>query len=266
MAKLFGFILSRNLILWTNFRMTKSKNNLNIGVLLAAGRGERLRPITDTTPKPLVKVFQATLLEQNLKALSPFCDSFVIVVGWLGEKIIEQIGSEFEGKKVTYAWQKNPKAGTLDALRTACLEIDKNHSNYNCIVANSDELRGSKFYQKLSIHLQKQPNKTALAVKKETNKDKLSQFGVVLKNENGEFGQIIEKPETFVSDLINIGLYYFPAKILAQIPKNKISETKEEYILDLLTLASSDGVFLLESDDSYLTITSPGDLAKAELI
>lgn len=245
--------------------MTQSTHHLNIGVLLAAGRGERLRPITDTVPKPLVKVFQTSLLEQNLKALSTFCDSFVIVVGWLGEKIVEQIGSEFEGKKVIYAWQKNPKAGTLDALRTACLEIDKNYANYNCVVANSDELRGNEFYQKLAIHLQKKSTKTALAVKKELDKNKLSQFGVVLKNESGEFAQIIEKPKTFISDLINIGLYYFPAKVLAQIPKNKISNTPEEYILDLLTSASSDGVFLLESDDFYTTITSPEDLAKVGL-
>jgi|688.fasta_scaffold30862_4 NDP-sugar pyrophosphorylase family protein len=240
--------------------MTEPQKIVNVGVFLAAGRGQRLRPITDTLPKPLVKINNKSLLEQNMLDIWEFCDFFVVVISWLGEKIIKQIGESFEGKKVIYVWQANPKGGTLDALRTASVEIAKNNSNYNCIVCNSDELRGKEFYDKLANHMTLNPDKSALAVKKELDQTKLSQFGVVLKDSSGFFEKIVEKPQTFVSDLINIGLYYFPFSALTKIPKHKIAKTKEEYLPDLLNLSKEEGVFLLESEDFYRTITSPKDL------
>lgn len=240
--------------------MINSQKIITVGVFLAAGRGERLRPITDTIPKPLVKINNKSLLEQNMLDISGFCDFFVVVINWLGEEVIKQIGDNFEGKKVIYAWQTNPKGGTLDALRTACVEISKNNSNYNCIVCNSDELRGREFYDKLANHIALNTNKPALAVKKESQYTKLSQFGVVLKDTEGFFEKIVEKPQTFVSDLINIGLYYFPSSTLAKVPKQKVANTSEEYLTDLLNISKEEGVFLLESEGFYRTITSLKDL------
>jgi len=63
-------------------------------MLLAAGRGERLRPLTDTTPKALVEVRGQSLIERHLRALqSAGVETVVINLGWLGEKIVERIGS-----------------------------------------------------------------------------------------------------------------------------------------------------------------------------
>lgn len=63
-------------------------------MILAAGRGERLRPVTDTMPKALVDVRGENLLERHLCHIkSAGVDTVVINLGWLGEKIIEQIGS-----------------------------------------------------------------------------------------------------------------------------------------------------------------------------
>lgn len=63
-------------------------------MLLAAGRGERLRPVTDTIPKALVEVRGETLLERHLLALrAAGVDTVVINLGWLGEQIAELVGS-----------------------------------------------------------------------------------------------------------------------------------------------------------------------------
>ena len=63
-------------------------------MLLAAGRGERLRPITDTLPKPLVKVRGKPLIDYHLEALARAgVDSVVINLGWLGEQISSHVGS-----------------------------------------------------------------------------------------------------------------------------------------------------------------------------
>jgi MurNAc alpha-1-phosphate uridylyltransferase len=65
-----------------------------IAMLLAAGRGERLRPLTDTIPKALVEVHGVSLLERHLGALqSAGIETVVINLGWHGEQIVERIGS-----------------------------------------------------------------------------------------------------------------------------------------------------------------------------
>ena len=65
-----------------------------IAMILAAGRGERLRPLTDATPKSLVEVLGETLLERHLRALQKAgVGTAVINLGWLGEQVFERIGS-----------------------------------------------------------------------------------------------------------------------------------------------------------------------------
>jgi len=74
-------------------------------MILAAGRGERLRPISDTTPKALVEVAGISVLEQQLKRLADAkVDTVVINLGWLGEQIAERIGSGRQfGLQVVYS-------------------------------------------------------------------------------------------------------------------------------------------------------------------
>ena len=64
-----------------------------IAMILAAGRGERLRPLTDTVPKALVEVDGQSLLERHLKNLQRVgIKNVVINLGWLGKKIIDRVG------------------------------------------------------------------------------------------------------------------------------------------------------------------------------
>ncbi|MDX1499171.1 MAG: nucleotidyltransferase family protein [Woeseiaceae bacterium] len=63
-------------------------------MLLAAGRGERLRPLTDTLPKALVEVQGTSLIERHLERLRAAGIGTVVVnLGWLGERIAERLGS-----------------------------------------------------------------------------------------------------------------------------------------------------------------------------
>ncbi len=74
-------------------------------MILAAGRGERLRPVTNEVPKALVEVNGESLLERHLRALAEAgANTVVINLGWLGEQIVERIGagSQF-GLQVVYS-------------------------------------------------------------------------------------------------------------------------------------------------------------------
>lgn len=76
-----------------------------IAMILAAGKGERLRPLTETVPKALVEVRGRSLLERHLDSLATCgIDTVVINLGWLGGQILERVGSgEQYGLKVTYS-------------------------------------------------------------------------------------------------------------------------------------------------------------------
>lgn len=63
-------------------------------MILAAGRGERLRPLTETTPKALVEIRGRSLLERHLENLrAAGIETVVINLGWLGEQIAQRVGS-----------------------------------------------------------------------------------------------------------------------------------------------------------------------------
>lgn len=74
-------------------------------MILAAGRGERLRPLTDSTPKPLLKVGEKSLIEYHLEKLARADFKEVVInTAWLGEKIQQALGSgEKYGLNIFYS-------------------------------------------------------------------------------------------------------------------------------------------------------------------
>lgn len=87
-------------------------------VILAAGRGTRLRPLTYHVPKPLIRINGQNILEHNLNQLPQEIDECLIVVSYLGEQIINHFGSNYADKKITYIKQTK-LLGTGHALH-AC--------------------------------------------------------------------------------------------------------------------------------------------------
>jgi len=76
-------------------------------VMLAAGRGERLRPLTDKVPKPLIEVAGRPIIEHILDLLIKIPDAKIgIIVGYLGDQIIERLGSRYLGVEISYILQE----------------------------------------------------------------------------------------------------------------------------------------------------------------
>lgn len=71
-------------------------------VILAAGRGERMMPLTANTPKPLLKVRGVPLIDHVLQSLPDEIDEVIIVVKYLGDQIKKHVGKYYEGMKITY--------------------------------------------------------------------------------------------------------------------------------------------------------------------
>jgi len=92
-----------------------------IAMILAAGRGERLQPITDSVPKSLVEVGGVSLMERHLSALAEAGVSTVMInLGWLGEQIVERIGSGSRfGLQVCYSPEYDRILDTGGGIRRA---------------------------------------------------------------------------------------------------------------------------------------------------
>ncbi|MFW6385460.1 MAG: sugar phosphate nucleotidyltransferase, partial [Halodesulfurarchaeum sp.] len=88
-------------------------------VVLAAGRGTRLQPLTDAKPKALVEVAGRPLLSYVFDALRDLpVHEVVVVIGYRGEDIIDYYGHTVDGIPVTYTEQEAPR-GLADALVAA---------------------------------------------------------------------------------------------------------------------------------------------------
>jgi NDP-sugar pyrophosphorylase family protein len=115
-------------------------------VILAAGKGARLRPLTNTTPKPLIKVKGIPLIEHALNALPDAIDEIFIVVNHLREQIIEHIGTEWKHVPVRYVVQE-PLSGTAGAVL-----LLQEHLKDSFLVVNADDLYKQQDLEALTQH------------------------------------------------------------------------------------------------------------------
>lgn len=84
-------------------------------VILAAGKGTRMKNLTNEVPKPLLKYKDISLLEHKLRALPSNTTNIIIVIGYLGNQIRQALGDSYNTISITYIEQKDMK-GTADAL------------------------------------------------------------------------------------------------------------------------------------------------------
>lgn len=115
-------------------------------IILAAGRGNRLRPLTDTIPKPLITINQIPIIDRLFSSLPDEIDEVVIVVEHLKEKIKEHIGDLFYNRKIFYVDQAHMR-GTFGALSSA---RDLLSPGERFLVVNGDDIYSK---EELEMHL-----------------------------------------------------------------------------------------------------------------
>ncbi|MFH0956698.1 MAG: bifunctional sugar-1-phosphate nucleotidylyltransferase/acetyltransferase [Candidatus Aenigmatarchaeota archaeon] len=167
-------------------------------LILAAGKGERLRPLTDTVPKVMLPVAGKPLLQHNLEQLSGVVEEAVIVIGYKGAAIKDYFGSEFQGIKLRYVEQKE-QLGTGHALMQA-----KGALKGRFVMMMGDDL-----YRKEDIAKCAKNELAVLCLRGDTRN-----FGACIE-EGGMLKRIVEKSEKPVSPLVNTGLYVLDERVFA---------------------------------------------------
>ena len=164
-----------------------------------AGMGKRMRPHTLTVPKPLVPIAGKPIVQRLVEDIAKVCEQPIeevaFIVGHFGEAVEEKLLKidESVGAKGTIHYQEEP-LGTAHAILCA-QEALQGH----LVVAFADTLFKADFTLDTSA------DGTIWVQQVEDPRP----FGVVKLNESGEITDFVEKPETFVSDLAIIGIYYF---------------------------------------------------------
>lgn len=175
-------------------------------VVLAAGEGTRLRPLTEEKPKGMVEVDGKTILTHCFEQLAELgADEFVVVVGYLKQSIIEHYGDEFDGIPITYAHQREQN-GLAHALLTVEEHIDNDFMlmlGDNIFQANLEDV----------VRRQQEDRADAAFLVEEVDWDEASRYGVCDTNKYGEVTDVVEKPEEPPSNLVMTGFYTFSPAI-----------------------------------------------------
>ena len=115
-------------------------------IILAAGLGSRLKPLTDTVPKCLTEVNGKPILLQTLELLEKNgIKETVIVIGYLGQKIADKFGNKYGNMKLTYIWNHvYAKTNTMFSVWLA-----RDYLKHGVILIEGDIVFGKSFMQKL---------------------------------------------------------------------------------------------------------------------
>ncbi len=114
-------------------------------VILAAGKGTRMYPMTLDKPKPLIEVANKPVLEHNLDKMLGLIDEAIIIVGYKKDQIMSRLGERYHSIKVTYVVQEET-LGTGHALMLA-----EQHVKDKFLVINGDDLFLEKIWLTFQI-------------------------------------------------------------------------------------------------------------------
>lgn len=232
-----------------NFRNIKSYLPID-AVIMAGGRGQRLQPLTDFTPKPLLKVGNKPIMEHNLNRLAMFgIDDFWVCVKYLGEQIQDYFGSGNQKNiKIQYVWENEP-LGTIGAVAKI------NNFNHEYVLVTNSDLLTNVDYELFFLEFKK--SEADLAVL--TIPYQVAIPYAVLETEKGEVKSFKEKPTyTYFS---NGGIYLIRRELLDLIPENSFynaTDLMEELI------HRKKRVISFPFSGYWLDIGKPDDFDKAQ--
>ncbi|MDP8003327.1 MAG: bifunctional sugar-1-phosphate nucleotidylyltransferase/acetyltransferase [Caldisphaera sp.] len=222
-------------------------------VLMAAGKGERLRPLTETRQKTLMPILGQPLICRHINEITKYFnfDEIIVIVSYMKDQVINAIKSCSNLNNIKFVDQIEEK-GTGHAIKIAM----ENGGNADYLIVYSDVYLSKKIYERL-VSL-KNPGIVATGVDDPWN------YGII-KTQDGILKDIIEKPKSqnyFNSNKIFGGILNLPYEIKHYLDNLKKSLRGEYEVTDALKqIISSFDVDVLEIDkNSWQDIGKPWDL------
>ena len=228
-------------------------------VVLAAGRGTRLRPLTEDKPKALVEVNEKPIIEDVFDNLLEIgTTELVVVVGYMQEKIIEQYGDSYEGVPITYAHQRE-QLGLAHAILQAEPHVDDDFVlmlGDNIFRANLGDV----------VNRQREDRADAAFLVEQVPYEEASRYGVLDTNEYGEIVEVMEKPDDPPSNLVMTGIYTFTPAIFHACHLVQPSDRGEYELPDAIDLLLQSGRIIdaIRMNGWRIDVGYPDDRDRAE--
>jgi bifunctional UDP-N-acetylglucosamine pyrophosphorylase/glucosamine-1-phosphate N-acetyltransferase len=229
-----------------------------IGVVLAAGKGSRLRPLTETRPKVLIPILGKPVIQLHLELMKRLgVEKVVVVVSYLKEQVIEKTKevSEMIGVEVEFVDQVK-ELGTGHALKTVTEKVED-----DMVVSYGDLYIDLELVANTLLNIVHRKDNYVVGVDVED----VSNYGKLILEDDIVIG-IQEKPSERVSGVINGGIYIIKKNVAKLVNEIKVSPRGEYELTDIVSIARSKGyVFKIVkiSRDSWQDIGYPWDLLKA---
>ncbi|MBU1122405.1 MAG: sugar phosphate nucleotidyltransferase [Candidatus Omnitrophota bacterium] len=230
------------------------------GVILAAGKGDRIRPLSFDLPKPLLPICNKPIMEYQLLDMARLgIKDFVFVVGHLKEKIMAYFGNgDLWGVNIRYVEQKE-KLGIAHAVGQLEGYIDAPF-----MLFLGDIFIVPKNLERMISTFKKNNVGAVLAVKKENDPESIKKnFTVSLDPRTNKVKRVIEKPRFLSTNLKGCGVYLFDQAIFDAIRCTPRTAMRDEYeITTAIQILIEDGceVYTEEVIDWDMNVTIPADL------
>lgn len=229
-------------------------------LILVGGYGTRLRPLTLSLPKPLVPFANRPMLLHQVEALvAAGCDEVVLAVNYRAEVMEERLRQEEErlGIKITISLEDTP-LDTAGPLSLASKILGSDGDPF--FVLNSDVICAFPFEQFLAFHKKHGKEGTILVTKVEEP----SKYGVVVSDKDtGAIDRFVEKPQIFVGNRINAGLYIFQPEVLKRIPFNEPCSMEKKVFPEM---ASQKELYCMDLPGFWMDVGQPPDYLKGQVM
>ncbi|WP_276958287.1 sugar phosphate nucleotidyltransferase, partial [Ferrimicrobium acidiphilum] len=197
-------------------------------VIIAGGEGTRLRPLTSTTPKPMLPIANKPMIGHVVELLAAHgVTDIIVTVAYLGNAIRNYLGDGAEfGVSVRYLQEETP-LGTAGAVAHA-----RHLVRGTFLVLSGDVLTDINLGEAIQFHQHHNAKATMVL----TAVDAPTEFGIVATDETGRVEQLIEKPtwgEVF-TDTVNTGIYVLEPEVLDTIPTDRPVDFSSEVFPRLL--------------------------------
>ena len=230
-------------------------------IIPCAGKGTRLKPLTETLPKALIPVKGQPLVNYIMeKAISLGVKELIIIVNFMKDKIMETLGTQFKGIPIKYVEQKELH-GLAHAISMAESFIDDYF-----IVLLGDEIYKNTSHEDLLPFLKKHNPDVICGIMEESNEATIKK-NYTVKLEGTTITEIIEKPKVVFNHYIGVGTWLFNTKVFNYIRKTPPSSLRNEIELaDVIQNMINDGLSaracLLRGE--YVNVNSFDDLRLIE--
>ncbi len=234
----------------TVYDLTKTKAVLPLSaILMAGGKGERLRPLTLNTPKPLLEIGGKAIIDYNIEALASVgIDDITVTTRYLADQIHAHFSTPVAGVNVKCVTETLP-LGTIGAA-----SLVSRSEEGNTLVMNSDLLTTISFEEMYMRHIEEQADVTIAAIPYV-----VSVPYAILTTDGAQVKGIEEKPS--YSYYANAGIYIFSNKLLNTVPSDSRTDAT-----DLIEQAINNGlkVVYYPINGTWIDVGSPNDFKQAQ--